>query len=385
MNIVADEQIPYVQEAFGGLGQVTTLPGRLITSSDLRDAHILLVRSITKVNAALLQDTPIQFVGTASAGIDHIDTVYLRRKQIQFASAAGANANSVAEYVVTALLLMAKENKMALRGKTIGIIGVGHIGSLVQAKADTLGMKAVLYDPPLARIKGPAYQSPLDTVLGCDVVTFHVPLILHGPMKTFHFLNEQTVARLPATSLVINTSRGEVIDTQSLLNHWCKARNGATILDVWEHEPDIHWDLFDHVSIGTPHIAGHSQDGKVAGTVMLYKAVCRFLHVKPTWNPSDSLSPKREPVQTVNAEGKSNQDILCELATAAYHLTEDHARMAYVLHVPPEKRPQEFDRLRKEYPIRREFHCLTVNLLKADKELHRQVRGLGFSVVSSAH
>jgi len=214
-------------------------------------------------------------------------------------------------------------------------------------------------------------------------VTFHVPLILNGPLRTFHFLNEQTVARLPTNSIVINTSRGEVIDSQSLLNHRCMAQNGTTILDVWEHEPDINWDLVDRVFIGTPHIAGHSLDGKVGGTFTLYKAVCRFLHVKPTWNPLDILLPQDAPLQTINAEGKSNQDILCELATTAYHLAEDHARMAHVLHVPVEKRPQEFDRLRKEYPIRREFHCLTVNLLKASESLQRQVRDLGFRVVSS--
>ena len=378
-SIVADENIPYVTEAFHPLGKVTLVPGRTLTSSTIKHAQALLVRSTTKVNRELLEDSPIQFVGTATAGLDHIDSEYLHTQGIEFATAEGANANSVAEYVVTALLILARRKGLTLAGKRMGIIGVGKIGRLVQAKAEALGMVVVLNDPPLAQATNDKIYRPLEEALDCDVVTLHVPLTFEGTFKTFHLLNKATLAHLSPSTIFINSSRGEVVETQSLLNRLEKHTLGATVLDVWEFEPDINWELFKLVSLGTPHIAGYSLDGKAQGTFMIYQALCKHLSLEPTWNLSHSLPSPDLPSIELETRGKSREQILCDLTTRIYNLEADYRRMSELLEIPREQRRLEFDRLRKRYPIRREFQNTKVQVVGGSVELDRMIAGLGFS------
>ena len=328
LNIVADENIPYVQEAFGSLGKVKLVPGRSISPSTIRDAQVLLVRSVTKVNRELLDHSPIQFVGTATAGLDHIDSEYLQARGIAFASAQGGNANSAAEYVITALLILAQRQGLTLSRKSIGIVGVGNIGRLVKAKAEALGMTVVPNDPPLARETGGKKYRPLEEALDCDVVTLHVPLNFEGPFRTFHLFNNSRLAHLKPSAIFINTSRGEVVDTQALLSRLQKKPQGATVLDVWESEPDISWELFKLVSLGTPHIAGYSLDGKAQGTFLIYQALCQHLGLKPTWSPSDSLPAPALPQPAIDPKGNSSEHSLCDLVTRIYNLEADHTRMA---------------------------------------------------------
>ncbi|MCA9420868.1 MAG: hypothetical protein KC592_07610, partial [Nitrospira sp.] len=230
INIVAGENIPYIKEACAGLGNLTVLPGRSITSADLQDTNILLIRSITKVDEALLKGTPVEFVGSASAGVDHLDEAYLKARNIGFTSAAGSNANSVAEYVMASLLYLGKQQGFTLKGKTIGIIGVGNIGKLVKHKAELLEMIPVLHDPPLAETGHIDHRSLAET-LSCDVVTLHTPFTTDGPHPTYHMLNEQTLQWLNPSAVFINAARGEVVETHALLDAITQNRIGPTIID----------------------------------------------------------------------------------------------------------------------------------------------------------
>lgn len=380
LNIVAGENIPYVEEALEGLGNLTLLPGRSIRSADLQSTNILLIRSITQVNEALLKDTPVEFVGSASAGTDHMDTAYLQSRNIRFAAAGGSNANSVAEYVIAALLLLANQQRFSLEGKTIGIVGVGNIGKLVKAKTEALGMHPILNDPFLAET-GQIDHRALEETLGCDVVTLHTPLTSDGPYPTHHLLNEHTFKWLKPSTIFINAARGEVVDTHALLKAITHQRVGPTIIDVWEHEPEINWDLFQAVTLGTPHIAGHSLDGKANGTFMIYAALCKHLGVEPSWNPTQVLPTPIVPLTEITINPSSNQEAIREVVTQCYDIQADYHRMQALLASPPHERPHLFDALRKNYPVRREFHRTTVKLSKRMSQLRQIVAGLGFPTI----
>ncbi len=377
LRIVAGESIPFVQDAFSTLGTLTMLPGRSITAAEIQHTDVLLVRSITKIQESLLQDSSVEFVGSASAGIDHIDTTYLNSRNIGFASSPGSNANAVAEYVITALLIVAQRHNQTLAGKTIGIVGVGHIGKLIKQKAEVLGMTPILNDPFLANTEEFKHQ-PLEDALRCDIVTFHVPLTKDGPYPTYHLINEHMTTYFRPSTIVINASRGEVIETQALLNAITQQRVGPTVIDVWEQEPHISWDLFDAVTIGTPHIAGHSLDGKAAGTFMIYAALCQHVGIDPIWNPALSLPAPTVPSITVDASDHSNEEHLRSIATKVYNLEADYDRMKQLQAEPLEERANLFDALRKNYPIRREFHGTKVLASQDMKELQQILTALGF-------
>ena len=381
MQFVVDEEIPLGREAFSHLGSVTLLPGRAMTREALREAHALIVRSVTKVDATLLADTTVQFVGTATTGVEHIDREYLAARDIGFAAAPGCNANAVAEYVLTALLVTAHTKGLVLDGKTLGIIGVGRIGSLVAAKAPALGMQTLLHDPPLARATGDRRYRPLSEILQADFVTLHVPLTLDGPDATFHLIGTDELAHMATSSILINTSRGEVVDNAALLEALTGRTIGGAVMDVWEREPSINWDLLNHVTLGTPHVAGYSSDAKINGTVMLYHACCRFWGMKPAWTPPPdlptTLAPGTVPHIAFDATGKDFQTLAHEMITTLYDLPGDHARMRDVLAVPEPLRPRAFDQLRKDYPHRREFAVSPISIKGGDRNLFARLQALG--------
>ena len=383
LHIIAGESIPYVKEAFDSLGRLTFLPGRRITTSEVKEANILLIRSITKINKDLLHGSAVEFVGSASAGIDHIDSSYLNTQNIAYASAPGSNANSVAEYVITALLTLATRQGCLLSGKTIGIIGVGHIGKLVKKKAEALGMLPILHDPPLADA-GLINRTTLQDALECDIVTLHTPLTTSGPYPTHHLINGQTISYLKPSTIFINAARGGIVDSAPLLQAITHHRIGPVVLDVWEHEPHINWDLFNAVTIGTPHIAGHSLDGKANGTNMIYTALCQYLGVHPTWRPEHSLPPPQIPSISLDGRSDSKEKALHDIVTQIYDLEGDCRRMQDLTDVGEADRPARFDGLRKNYPIRREFHQTRVNLPPWWNALRLPLEGLGISSIQEA-
>ena len=381
MQFVVDEEIPLGREAFSHLGSVTLLPGRAMTREALREAHALIVRSVTKVDATLLADTTVQFVGTATTGVEHIDREYLAARDIGFAAALGCNANAVAEYVLTALLVTAHTKGLVLDGKTLGIIGVGRIGSLVAAKAPALGLQTLLHDPPLARATGDRRYRPLSEIFRADFVTLHVPLTLDGPDATFHLIGTDELAHMATSSILINTSRGEVVDNAALLDALTGRTIEGAVMDVWEREPSINWDLLNHVTLGTPHVAGYSSDAKINGTVMMYHACCRFWGMKPAWTPPPdlptTLAPGTSPHVAFDATGKDFQTLAHEMITTLYDLQGDHARMRDLLAIPEPLRPAAFDQLRKDYPHRREFAVSPISIKGGDRNLFARLQALG--------
>lgn len=360
MKIVADENIPYVVDAFGTIGEVTTMHGRTVTRDLIRDAEMLLVRSVTKVNEALLEGSSVRFVATATIGLDHIDQDYLRSRDISLASAPGSNANSVAEYVTAALLVLGRRRGLTLDGLTAGVIGLGNVGSQVAKKLTALGIGVLRNDPPLQRETGDVSFLPIDELFGADIITVHVPLTKDGPDPTYHLLDSAFLPKLKPGAILFNTSRGSVADTQALLAHLAKDGRGPVVLDVWENEPTICMDLLDKVDLGSPHIAGYSFDGKVKGCHMIYEAACQFLGVKPTWDPQAQLPPPPHSRIDLSQTDASDEDVLRQAALTVYDIEGDDTRLRGLSSVPEPEQDQYFDRLRKEYPVRREFTNTTV-------------------------
>ena len=376
MKIIVDENIPYGREAFATLGEVITRPGRAISPEDVRDAALLLVRSITKVNAALLEGSAVRFVATATIGEDHIDSAWLASKGIGFSSAPGCNANSVGEYIVAAILHLAAKHGLNLEGMSLGVVGVGNVGSNVARKAVALGMNVVLNDPPLAEATGDVKYRPLDEILVCDFVTTHVPLTKEGPHRTVHLVDAEFLSRMKPGSFLLNTARGPVCDNGALLDCLKRDHLRGAVLDVWEGEPDVRLDVLDAVDIATPHIAGYSFDGKVNGTRQIYEAACNYLGVPAGWSVDALLPPPDHPV--LRLDGAAGD--LKRAVDTVYPLLDDDARMRAIKEEPADGRAAYFDMLRKTYPRRREFQNTVVTLAKPDTALNSPLQGIGFRV-----
>lgn len=378
MKIVADENIPYVQEVFRSLGPICCVPGRSIHRDLLCDTDILLVRSVTPVDADLLEHTHVRFVGTATIGTDHINRDYLRDHQIAFADAAGSNANSVAEYIITAILVLAQRKGWNLQNKTLGIVGLGNIGSRVETMAQALGMNILANDPPRQRLTGDPRFVELTKILEADFITLHVPLTHSGPDPTHHLFDETILQQLSPQTVLINTSRGAVVDTPALHAQLEADALGPTVLDVWEEEPNINLDLLARIDIATPHIAGYSLDGKANGTIMLYDRVCRFLGLAPQVDIQTLLPAPAIPDLTFIITKQTHQEILTQAVTAIYDILRDDSKLRQIRNQPPDVRGTYFDQLRKDYPVRREAHNTRVSLSPANPSLAETLGRLGF-------
>jgi erythronate-4-phosphate dehydrogenase len=276
MRIVADENIPLVNAFFGHMGEVVCLPGRTMTATDVRDADALIVRSVTKVNPALLDGSKVKFVGTCTIGVDHLDHTYLAANGIGWSSAPGCNANSVVEFVYAALCHL-DINWLPVK---FGIIGCGNVGGLLYKRLKAQGADVRCYDPNLTLTQNPDLTS-LDEVLACDVISMHTPLVTTGPHPSFHLLGRKELLQLKTGAVLINCGRGPVINNQALLDVLAERDDLRVVLDVWEPEPDISLELLNRVLLGSPHIAGYSYDGKLNGTEMIYQALCRHLDKSP--------------------------------------------------------------------------------------------------------
>jgi erythronate-4-phosphate dehydrogenase len=378
MKIVADENIPFVKECFSSIGDVQVLSGRQITPQVVAEADILLVRSITPVNEKLLALSCVKFVATATIGFEHVDVDYLKGRGIGFASAPGSNANSVAEYIVASLLSVGKKHGITLAGKSIGVVGVGNVGSRVAKKCLALGIKVKLNDPPLARQTGDPKYRPLKELFDCDFITLHTPLTKEGQDKTFHLADDKFFASLKSGCVFINTSRGGVHDTASLKAAIKSGKLGAVILDVWENEPNIDCELLRLVDISTPHIAGYSFDGKIAGMIMIYNAACEYFNVEPKHKIEDFLPPPKVPQIVIEKVRPDSQEILRNVVQQVYVINRDDFNTREIAMVEPEKRGKFFDDLRKSYPVRREFQNTTVILNQHSETFANMLKGIGF-------
>ena len=384
MKIIADANIPFVKDCFSSIGEVEVFPGREIRPGIVGDADCLLVRSVTRVDSDLLAGSGVRFVGTATIGFDHIDIEYLMRNNIGFASAPGSNANSAAEYVIAGLLEIGRKYKIRLEGKSIGIIGVGNVGSKVAKKCAALGMKVLLNDPPLQRESGDAKYLSLEELYDCDFITLHTPLTFEGVDKTFHLADEKFFKSLKAGCVFFNTSRGGVADARAMKASIRSGQLETTVLDVWDDEPNIDTELLEMVDIGTPHIAGYSLDGKIAGMIMIYKAACEYFGFKTEYDVEDFLPELDVRQLKINPNSGSEQDVIRKAVEKIYKISEDDRELRKILNVPT-KRGDFFDNLRKNYRVRREFQntqIIATENTEVTENLSRKLEGIGFKVKS---
>lgn len=378
MKIIADENIPLLNRFFGELGDVVATPGREITADMVRDADILLVRSVTPVNAALLDGSKVCFVGSTTIGTDHVDQSYLEQRAIGFANAPGSNANSVVEYVLSCLSILTETHGLNFDTLKVGIVGYGNVGNTLARRLQKLGIEYRVYDPLIAQDSDPALTS-FERILACDVISLHVPLTTEGEYPTFHLFDADTLGRLRSDQILINTSRGAVIDNAALCAALTPDESFTAILDVWENEPAIDVTLARKVFIGTPHIAGYSFDGKVAGTEMVYSALCRYLGLPIRHRAAQFLE---EPPLSKMAF-TSNADVDWSIHTAiraCFDVRHDHALLHASLKLPDAERVAMFDALRKNYRCRREFSGVKIKLKQVHSELHTKFKALGFNV-----
>jgi len=374
MKVVIDDKIPFIKGALEKYAEVIYREGDKISRNDLVDAEALIVRTSTKCNAALLDGTQVRFIATATSGFDHIDTEYCRTKNITWTNAEGCNSSSVQQYIAACLCFITEKFKLSFADTTIGIIGVGNIGKKVAYLCEILGMKVLLNDPPRERLEGSKSFVPLETIItDADIITLHVPLNHKGRDKTYHLIDENIFSQINQQQILINTSRGEVVETRAIKSVLQKNKLRGCILDVWEGEPVIDLDLLGMIDIGTPHIAGYSADGKAAGTAMIVKSFCKYFGFD-----AQDLSPEEIPepdnrIKEINCKEKNLQRVFCEVVRSTYDILEDDQRLR--------SSPRTFEKQRAEYPLRREFGAYTINLLNEDKEIESAFRKLDLNVL----
>lgn len=342
MKIVVDDKIPFIRPTIERLADtVVYRPGVEISASDVRDADALVVRTRTRCDEKLLAGSSVSFVATATIGFDHIDADYMSRAGIEWMSCPGCNAPSVAQYVESVLLLLKRERGRRLEDMTIGIIGCGNVGSKVAEAARRHGLRVLLCDPPKQEregVKGFVTQDEVERE--ADIITFHVPLTHNGPYATWHLADSAFFDRLRKRPVIINTSRGAVVDNEALKQAIIYNKVSETVVDTWENEPHIDLELLDRVWIGTPHIAGYSADGKTNADNMVIRGLCHHfgLSVPPPIVPP-SL-PKDYPFSTDTDEMK----------LLLYNPLNDAGRLR--------EHPGDFEKLRGTYPLRREKYAI---------------------------
>jgi erythronate-4-phosphate dehydrogenase len=373
MKIVADDKIPFLKGVLEPYADIVYFQGKEITRKILMNADALLIRTRTKCTEDLLMGTPVKFIGTATIGFDHIDIEYCRKKNIFWTNAPGCNSSSVQQYIAAALLKMASEFRFDLTGKTLGIVGVGNVGSKVEKFARIIGMNVLMNDPPRARFEAGKDFVSLGTILyESDIVTLHVPLNFVGEDRTYHLFNSHTFKKMKKNSWFINASRGEVVETTALKKALDSGKFGGAILDVWENEPDIDLELMSKTFLATPHIAGYSTDGKANGTSIVINALCKHFNLPlKEWYPGDVPKPEK-PLITINCKGHGDEDIIREAVSQTYNIDEDNIKLRF--------NPADFEKQRGDYRIRREFSAFTVNQIDGTKQIKNKLVDLGFVV-----
>jgi erythronate-4-phosphate dehydrogenase len=351
--IVSDRNIPFVEEVFAELGTVRTLPAAEIDAAAVRDADLLLCRTTIKVGPALLEGSKVRFVATATIGTDHMDLAWLEAQGIKWASAPGSNADSVALWWACALAILGKKTGIDITALRVGVVGVGHVGKRIARLASALGHAPLLCDPPRARAEGAGGFVALDELIArADLISLHVPLTKDGDDATLGFIDAARMDRLRRGSILLNACRGEVVDSAALIT--ASGRGVHAILDVFTGEPTPDPASVAAAVIATPHIAGHSLDGKVNGTDMVYRAACAFLGRTPSIDVRSLLPPIDDAPQRVDSEGKSDAEVLHAALLPHYDLLRDDAALREILTKPQAERGPAFRTYRDRYPIHRE-------------------------------
>ncbi len=382
MRILADENIADVADLFGQFGEVVLCTGRDISPKHLVDIDVLLVRSVTRVNRQLLgANSSVRFVGSATIGTDHIDLGYVQSRQIEFAHAPGCNANAVAQYIIAVLC----HSRPAWRGQTIGIVGCGNVGGQLLDYLQGLNVDCRVYDPFLNASQC-ALLTDFERVMAADIVCLHTPLSTTGPFPTLRMIDATALKQMKPDAILINAGRGEVIDNDELLAALNADQALQVVFDVWENEPVINLELLDKVRLGTPHVAGHSIEGKLRGTEMLLEAFCRWQnYAEPT------LGRDTDTDTDTTRLAVSSHDSLEQIILKIYDPGRDYAEMFRQLSISTDDsvggrinketddKAEKFDVLRRDYPQRREFSHYEITGI-TDKLLSQDLKTLGFKV-----
>jgi len=377
MKILADENIPHVKELYSEFAKIVTCDGRKITADKLADVDVLLVRSVTKVNRGLLEGTSVKFVGTATIGLDHIDTDWLNEQNIKYTNAPGCNSIAVAEYILSGLLVIAQKYDIDLRTTKVGIVGAGNVGTAVSERLDIIGIPYVLYDPPLQQRGDPREMVDEIGLADCEFITFHVPLTTEKDSQwpTDQMVDASFLAKMKRMKYLFNTSRGHVINGEALKN-WLDSNNEyQAIIDVWENEPFIDRDLVEKCFLSTPHIAGHTREGKTRGTTMNYHAFCKYFEYEDKLD-DDTFLKRDMPKDIIHL--RQEQSYMRALASAVwnvYDIRDDDKALRGGLNKDMTK---HFDRLRKGYKVRREFTAHRIDPLTLPDGSRRTLTELGF-------
>ena len=373
MKVIIDDKIPFIKNVLELYANVEYCAGKAITREKLIDADALIIRTRTKCNAELLEGTAVKFIASATIGYDHIDTRYCDKKGIFWTNAPGCNSGSVMQYMTSALLFYARQKNINLKDRVFGVVGVGNVGRKIVKLAEILDMRVLLNDPPKVREEGFCGYISLDGVLReADIITFHVPLNMSGEDKTYHLANADFIEKMNEGSILINTSRGEVVDTLALKSALEKGKLSGAIIDVWENEPDIDTELLNRVTIATPHIAGYSADGKANGTKMAVQQFSRFFGLGlDDWEPDD-VPQVKGPEIFCDGRNKSFQEIVTEICLKTYPIQAENIWLRDDC--------KKFEAYRGNYPVRREFFNYTITLSNVNGEEIKKLERLGFKV-----
>ncbi|MBB3188310.1 4-phosphoerythronate dehydrogenase PdxB [Microbacter margulisiae] len=373
MKIVIDDKIPYIKGAFEEKAEVIYLPGSKTTPDIVKDADVLVTRTRTICNEKLLSGSSVKFIATATIGFDHIDIDYCATHGIQWTNAPGCNSKSVEQYIASVLMVLATKKNLQLKELRMGIVGVGNVGKKIARLCDLLGMKVLLNDPPRERTEGSSGFVSLQTVMEeADIITLHVPLNMKGEDATYHLADEPFFAKLKRQPVLINSCRGEVVETEAVKTAIAQQQISSFVCDCWEHEPGIDLDLLSQTELATPHIAGYSKDGKALGTQMSVHAVNTFFNLGLNdWQPSGVEKPQN-PVIEINGSGLTEQQILAKAILATYDIRQDDATFR--------NNTAQFEQLRGDYPTRREFPAYTIIPTKITDETIAKLRQLGFNI-----
>jgi erythronate-4-phosphate dehydrogenase len=373
MKIVADNKIPFLKGVLEPYAEVAYYPGTEINAKLVNDADALLVRTRTKCNANLLENSKVKFIATATIGFDHIDTAYCESKDIRWTNAPGCNSVSVMQYIASALVFLSEKYNFNYSDKTLGVVGGGNVGSKVALLASGLGMKVLLNDPPRERVEGKSKFVSLQKIQeNADIITFHVPLNNEGVDKTYHLVDEDFLHGIKPETIIINSSRGEVVSAASLKKALKEKKIKAALLDVWENEPLIDKELLDLVDIGTPHIAGYSADGKAMGTAMSVQALSRFFNFNlNNWLPDNIPQVHNNKIE-IDCEELNIQEVINKAVLATYNIENDSTAL--------KKSLKTFEAQRGNYPLRREFHAYEVCLKNDKNNIGQLLSTLGFRI-----
>ncbi|MFI8728463.1 4-phosphoerythronate dehydrogenase PdxB [Stutzerimonas kunmingensis] len=376
MHILADENIPLVDEFFAGFGEIRRMPGRSINRAALENVDVLLVRSVTRVDREMLEGSAVRFVGTCTIGTDHLDLDYFEQAGIEWASAPGCNARGVVDYVLGSLLALSEVRGEALARRRFGVVGAGEVGGRLLEVLRGLGWDVRVCDPPRQVREAGDFVS-LDEILAeCDVISLHTPLTLGGDWPTFHLFDQARLSRLRPGTWLINASRGAVVDNAALRDLLLQRPDLEAVLDVWEGEPQVDVALAGLCRIATPHVAGYSLDGKLRGTAQIYAALCAARGVEPAIELAQ-LMPGPALTELAFASSADPAEMLATLCRAVYDPRRDDADFRRSLPGDEAQRRAGFDLLRKQYPPRREIDGLKVRIGGHNPALDTIVEALG--------